>query len=97
MDSITFCAHLHSTIAWLAYQLSSDASREELQHSLLHADAAQAHQQQLQSLFAEDAHQRLLVAYLQEYCLGEVSHVLDQPVCRQGLGIWTRQWVDAMR
>lgn len=97
MDSITFCAHLHSTISWLAFVLSSAASEQQLQGALLHADAADRQQQQLQSIFSEDTHQRLLVAYLQQHCAGNVSDVLDRPTCREALGPWTHRWADALR
>lgn len=97
MDSITFCAHLHSTIAWLAFTLSSAALEQQLQGALLHADDAGRQQQQVQSIFSEETHQRLLVAYLQQYCSGSVTDVLTRPTCRQGLGAWTQQWSDALR
>lgn len=97
LDSITFCAHLHSTIAWLASTLMSAASEQQLQGVLLHADAADRQQQQLQRIFGEETHQRLLLAYLQQHCSGNVSDVLDSPTCRQVLGPWTVQWTDALR
>lgn len=97
MDSITFCAHLHSTIAWLAFTLSSLASEQQLQGALLHADDARRQQQQLQSIFSGETHQRLLVAYIQQYCSGSVTDVLTRPTCRQGLGAWTQQWSNALR
>lgn len=97
VDSITFCAHLHSTIAWLAFTLSSAASEQQLQGLLLHADAPDRQQQQLQSVFSEETHQRLLVAYLQQYCSGSVTDVLNRPICRQSLGAWTQQWADTLR
>ena len=97
MDSITFCAHLHSTIAWLASTLSSAASEQQVQAALLHADAADRQQQQLQSIFSEETHQRLFVAYLQQHRSGDISDVLDSPACRQALGAWTQHWADALR
>ena len=97
MDSITFCAHLHSTIAWLAFTLSSAVSEQQLQGLLLHANAPARQQQQLQSIFSEGTHQRLLVAYLQQYCSGSVTDVLNRPICMQSLGAWTQQWADALR
>ena len=97
MDSITFCAQLHSTIAWLASTLSSALLEQQLQGALLHADDAGRQQQQLQSIFTTETHQRLLVAYLQQYCSGSVTDVLARPTCRQSLGAWTQQWSDALR
>jgi len=97
MDSITYCAHLHSTIAWLASELSSAEVQEQLQHALLHSDAAIRLQQQLRSIFAELTHQRLFVSYLLQYCDGNVSEVLDGAACRVGLGDWTEPWANAMR
>ena len=95
--SITFCAHLHSTLAWLAFQLSSEDTQQDVQHALLHADDAERHRQQLQGIFAHEAHQHLFMAYLQQYCPGDASARLDRPTCREGLGDWTGRWADAMR
>ncbi len=97
MDSITYCAHLHSTISWLASELSSAEAQKQLQHALLHSDAAFRLQQQLHSIFAELTHQRLFVSYLLQYCDGNVSEVLDGAACRVGLGDWTEPWANAMR
>ncbi|DBB04141.1 TPA: hypothetical protein ACH3X1_013190 [Trebouxia sp. C0004] len=97
MDSITYCAHLHSTVSWLASELSSAEAQEQLQHALLHSDAAFRLQQQLRSIFAELTHQRLFVSYLLHYSGGNVSQVLDRAVCRVGLGDWTEPWANAMR
>lgn len=97
MDSITYSAHLHSTIAWLASELSSPEAQEQLQHALLHSDAAVRLQQQLHGIFAELTHQRLFVSYLLQYCDGNVSEVLDGAACRVGLGDWTEPWANAMR
>ncbi len=97
MDSITYCAHLHSTISWLASELSSPEAQEQLQHALLHSDAATRLQQQLRNIFAELTHQRLFVSYLLHYSDGSVSEVLDRAVCRVGLGDWTEPWANAMR
>ncbi len=97
MDSITYCAHLHSTISWLASELSSAEAQEQLQHALLHSDAASRLQQQLRSIFAELTHQRLFVSYLLHYSDGNVSEVLDGGACRVGLGDWTEPWANAMR
>jgi len=97
MDSITYCAHLHSTISWLASELSSAEAQEQLQHALLHSDAAFRLQQQLHSIFAELTHQRLFVSYLLHYSDGNVSELLDRAACRVGLGDWTEAWANAMR
>ena len=97
MDSITYCAHLHSTIAWLASELSSAEALEQLQRALLHSDAAFRLQQQLRSIFAELTHQRLFVSYLLHHSDGNVSEVLDRDACRVGLGDWTEPWANAMR
>lgn len=97
LDSITFCAHLHSTIAWLAFTVSSAASEQQLQGVLLHTDAPGRQQQQLQSIFSEETHRRLLLAYLEQYSSGDVTDVLKRPICRQSLGAWTQQWADALR
>ena len=91
------CAHLHSTISWLASELSSAEAQKQLQHALLHSDAAFRLQQQLHSIFAELTHQRLFVSYLLQYCDGNVSEVLDGAACRVGLGDWTEPWANAMR
>ena len=97
MDSIAYCAHLHSTIAWLASELSSAEAHEQLQQALLHSDAAPRLQQQLQTVFAEPTHQRLFVSYLLHHSAGSVSDVLDRAACRLGLGDWTQPWAKAMR
>ena len=97
MDSITFCAHLHSTIAWLAFTVSSAASEQQLQGVLVHADVPGRQQQLLQSIFGEETHQRLLLAYLEQYGSGNVADVLNRPTCRQSLGAWTQQWADVLR
>ena len=97
MDSITYCAHLHSTVSWLASELSSAEAQEQLQHALLQSDAAFRLQQQLRGIFAELTHQLLFVSYLLHYSDGNVSEVLDGAACRVGLGDWTEPWANAMR
>ena len=97
VDSIAYCAHLHSTIAWMAAELSSAEAQEQLQQALLHSDAAPRLQQQLQNIFAEPTHQQLFVSYLVHHSAGCVSDVLDTAACRVGLGGWTQPWANAMR
>ena len=97
IDSISYCAQLHSTIAWLASELSSVEAEHQLHHALLQSDAAGRLQRQMHSIFAEDTHQRLFVSSLQQHCTGSVSDVLDRPTCRISLGAWTEAWANAMR
>ena len=97
MDSITYSARLHSTIAWLATQLSSDEAQQQLQHALILSDNANRLRQQLQSVFAEPSHQRLLMSYLLHNCADDLSEVLEGQICTEGLGTWTTAWANAMR
>ena len=97
MDSIIYCAQLHSTIAWLASQISHPEAQQQLQHTLLRSDTAGRLQEQLRGIFVEPVHQRLLMSYLQRYCTGSLSDVLDTEVVRVGLGAWTQAWATAMR
>ncbi len=97
MDSITYCVQLHSTIAWIASELGSAEAEQQLQHALLHSDAAGRLQQQLHTIFTETTHQRLFVSYLLQYSTDKVLDVLDRPSCVVGLGAWTEAWANAMR
>ena len=97
MDSITYCAHLHSLIAWLASEFSTAEAQQQLQRALLYSDSADRTQRQLQSIFAEETHPLLFVSHLQRHSAAALSDLLDRPIGRVGLGAWTQQWADAMR
>ncbi len=100
MQSITYCAFLHSIIAWLAAQLSTPDGRRSMEHVLLQSDGARQLQQRMGVIFAEPTNQRLLIAHIQQHVASKPGYVADlfaARLCREGLGAWTVTWAVALR
>lgn len=101
MSSIKYCAFLHSTLAWLAGQLTTPDGYMSLQHDLLQSDHRLELQQRVKAVLAVPAHQQLLIAHIQrQQAAGQPTYLADllsTHVCKDGLGAWTSVWATAFR
>lgn len=100
LESIAYCAYLHSVIAWLASQLSTSEGLRTMYQVLVQSDDAESLQQRMEAISAEPVHQQLLITHIQRHTASQPGYVADvftKPVCCVGLGAWTQQWATALR